>query len=315
MHNILTSILALALCTGASSATARFRLYRSTDDGRSWTEAGHGIPADLRTDSLGESGSMRLAGTERGLFISADDGKTWTRPSRGIPESIKVMDFTVNNGRVYGATTRGVWMSADDGTSWAPMGVELAEVKVLSLTAANGYVLAGTDQRGAWALSGSSTNWEQVATGLPARPQMFQFAVQGGTVFAALYAQGVYRLDSVRKEWTPTAEERPLRLVSSGGMLFAGRNPGGVFMSSDHGVSWQSASAGLPPHAPTWSLASRTGTVLIGTRGYSHLMRYEAALQSWIPSDEGLPEGGSPIAFNMGKKSVLASVISHEPSK
>jgi len=302
-------LVTLALVASGSSRAATFALYRSTDDGHSWTKAGRGIPPDLRTDALGEIGAMRLAGTERGLFVSGDDGQTWTRPLRSIPEDVKVTDFAVSGGRVYGATTRGVWISADDGGSWASVGGELVKTKILSLTVAGGRIYAGTDGQGAWALREPAIGWEKLGAGLPERAQLFQFAVRDGSVFAALYVQGVYRFDSTARRWLPTAAERPLRLVSAEGILFAGRNPGGVFTSHDGGNSWENASAGLPDNAPTWCLASLGSTVLIGTRGESCLLRYEPLFQSWRPSDKGLPAGGSPIAFHLQARSFLVSIL------
>jgi ligand-binding sensor domain-containing protein len=290
-----------------------FGLYRSTDDGHSWSPVGRGIPADLRTDALGEIAGNRLAGTERGLFVSADDGKTWTRPLRGVPETSKGFDFAVNGGRVYCATTQGVWASVDHGHSWSLVGSELAKTKILSLAVVNGRLVAGTDQHGVWILHEPSLRWEDLSQGLPAQAQVFQMAVQGDTVFAALYAQGVYRLEPAVKTWRATAEEHPLRLVSAAGVLFAGRNPGGVFTSRDGGETWLNSSAGLPEQAPTWCLGSRGPTVLIGTRGPASLMRYDDLGQTWKPSDRGLPAGWSAIAFDLGDHSVLVSIIADRP--
>jgi photosystem II stability/assembly factor-like uncharacterized protein len=117
---------------------------------------------------------------------------------------------------------------------------------------------------------------------------------------------GDLRTDALADEW-------PVRVTVAGGMVFSGRNPGGVFLSRDGGASWSDGSAGLPENAPTWCLASRGDTVLIGTRGESRLLRYEAAFQHWQPSDQGLPRGASPIALGVGANSALVSVIMDAP--
>lgn len=306
------AIASMALLAGVRTTAAEFAIYRSTDGGYSWSKAGQGVPAGLRTDAFGESGPMRLAGTERGIFLSDDDGNSWVRPDGGVPEAIKVFDFAVAGGRTYAATTQGVWSSSDHGRTWVLADAGLAEVRVLSLAVVGQTIVAGTDRQGARIGAGPGQRWENVSDGLPASAQLFQLAVSGDTVFAALYAKGVYRLDRSNRKWVPTAEERPLRLVSAQGILFAGRNPGGVSVSKDGGGTWQNASLGLLDQAPTWCLASRGDTVLIGTRGDSRLLRYEHALQLWKPSDEGLPAGTSPIALGMGDKSALVSVIADD---
>jgi photosystem II stability/assembly factor-like uncharacterized protein len=303
----------VAVTLGASVLAADFAIYRSTDDGHSWSVAGRGVPADLRTDALGESGPLRLAGTERGLFVSADDGQSWTRPARGVPESLKVCEFAVAGRLTYAATSGGVWASADHGRTWTMAGAKLAGIKVLSLTVAAGRVFAGTDLHGAWMADAPTNEWTEVGAGLPPRAQLFQLAAQDDTVIAALYSQGVYRFDAVAKRWNPLAEEWPLRLTVAGEIVFSGRNPGGVFLSRDGGASWRDGSAGLPENAPTWCLASRGDTVLIGTRGDSRLLRYEPAVEKWQPSDQGLPRGASPIALGLGANSVLAAVIMDGP--
>ena len=309
--NVFIGLVAGAL--GLSAMAAEFAIYRSTDDGHSWSVAGRGVPGDLRTDALGESGPLRLAGTERGLFVSTDDGTTWSRPARGVPESAKVGDFAVNGSWAYAATSDGVWASPDHGRTWTRAGAELAGIKVLSLTVAAGRVFAGTDLHGAWMTAGPTNEWAEVGAGLPPRAQLFQLAGLDDTVIAALYAQGVYRFDAAAKRWNPLAEEWPLRVTVAGGMVFSGRNPGGVFLSRDGGVSWRDGSAGLPENAPTWCLASRDDTVLIGTRGESRLLRYDPAFQKWQPSDQGLPQGASPIAFGLGANSALVAVIMDGP--
>lgn len=305
------SLLALVpgIC-GALAASPTFALHRSSDAGQSWSQVGRGLPPDLRIDALGHNGGMWLAGTERGLYVSSDDGGTWTRPERGVPEDFKVFDFAVNGGRVFCATARGVWTSADHGRTWSAAGTGLAPIRVLSLGVRDGRLFAGTDQSGVRVLREDTGNWEDISAGLPEGAQVFQFAVNGGQLFAALYARGVFRFDAAGKKWVSAGEEWPLRLVSAGGVLFSGRNPGGVFASRDGGAAWSNASDGLPDNAPTWCLASHGNTAFIGTAGPAGLLRYDPAAQAWQPSDQGLPPGDSAITLGVGENSLLVVTIS-----
>jgi len=301
-------LLALALSVGSAFA-GNFGLYRSTDGGRTWMTVGKGLPGGLRVDALGNAGHHRLAGTERGLYLSVDDGASWIRPRLGVPEDFKVWDFANLGARVYCATTHGVWSSGDHGQSWTPVGVRLAGTNVLSLAVSGGRLYAGTDLRGVHVLDAGGREWESVSQGLPPEAQVFQFAEQGGVLYAALYARGIHRLDSVTQSWTPAGNERPLRLVAVGDTLLSGRNPGGVYTSSDGGKSWNWAGLGLSEYAPTWAMARWGNTVLLGTSGGSGLLRSDNAGASWTASDWGLPAGGEAIAFGPAESSLLAVLI------
>lgn len=304
------ALLCLALtASGGAASRAIFEIFRSVDDGLSWTKVGEGLPPDLRVDALGRSGSVRLAGTERGIFISADDGATWRRPRHGTPEQLKIFDIAGDDTRAYAASARGLWVSADAGETWSGGGETLAAVKVLSLGLTAAGLWAGTDGQGVFRRRAADSPWEAIGEGLPDRAQVFQFAVQGGAVFAALYSRGVYRHDPTSGKWVSPGTEHPLRLVAFDGRLFAGRNPGGVFISDNGGADWTDASRALPAYAPTWALAQTSRAVLLGTTGHAGLMRFEQGSAGWTVSDGGLPKGGAAIAFGVTEKSILVAVI------
>jgi photosystem II stability/assembly factor-like uncharacterized protein len=292
----------------ARSAGSTFELFRSTDAGRSWTRAGQGLPASLRVDALGQVGATRLAGTERGVFVSKDDGHSWRRPERGLPDDVKVLAFAASAERAYCATARGVFRAGVDGLSWEAVG-NLEDVKVLSLVASGGKVFAGTDERGVFVLDDGTERFEPLGEGFPLGAQVFGLAIRDGSLFAALYARGIYRHDAASNRWQPAGEEWPLRLVTAGGTLLSGRNPGGVFASRDGGEHWHESSAGLPHRAPVWMMAETHGTAFLGTTGRVGLFRSDDNGALWTPSDQGLPPGADAITFGAGGTSVLVVVI------
>jgi len=308
-HRIL-ALVAVGLAADAPAApAATFGVFRSVDGGRTWTAAGAGLPADLRTDALGRSGPRRLAGTERGVYVSDDDGLTWSRPARGVPETLKVFDFVVAAGQVHAATARGVWHSSDHGQTWAAAAAPLDRLRILSLAAVGDTLVVGTDGHGAYLRRSADGAWSAQGDGLPPRAQLFQLAVSRGEVYAALYARGVYRFDAATGRWIEPGAEQPLRLVALDGTLFAGRNPGGVFTSADGGRAWSETSAGLAPHAPTSALAATDRAALLATTGTATVMRFERGAKSWQASDAGLPPAATAIAFGTGAPALLVAVI------
>lgn len=296
-------------CASIADATT-FALYRSTDEGRSWTKAGQGIPSELRIEALAGSRGLRFAGTERGIFRSENDGLSWSRPKNTPTEGLHVFDFAESSGRIYAATSRGVWVSADGGQTWIVSGLELARVRVLSLAVLAETLIAGTSLHGVFMRSEDGP-WERVDIGLPAGAQVFELVAEQGQVFAALYARGIYRLDLATRRWKPAGEEFPLRLVKLDGVLYSGRNPCGVFSSADLGETWSNTSQGLSLRAPTWTMATTQSAVLIGTRGPSGLMRLDPRVRTWRPSDQGLPPGSEAVAFGVAHESILTAVAAH----
>ncbi len=302
---LLLSWVAPAPVAGAQT----FAVYRSTDAGQTWSRAGAGLPAALRIEALARVGGVDLAGTDRGLFVSTDRGLTWLRPAPGVPEDVKVYGFTNSGETLFAATGRGVWASIDRGQSWASPGEELAPIRCLSITSHDGAVYVGTDRRGVWVRRGSVGKWAATGEGLPASAQVFGFVVHAGKIFAALYTKGIYRFDSTALKWGPAGDERPLRVTANDRLLFAGRNPGGVFASADGGATWRDANAGLPPHAATWTLARIGSTVLLGTAGPAGLLRWDNTAQAWSPAIAGLPRGANAVAFGGDAQALLTAVI------
>lgn len=299
--------LSLALAALADTNSTRFTLYRSTDQGRSWTQAGEGLPRELRIEALAGRGDLRFAGTERGIFKSDDDGRSWARPRNTVTEDLHVFDFADAGDRIHAATSRGVWTSADGGETWTSAGRGLERTRILSLVSLPGILIAGTSLEGVF-MRGGNGAWERIDAGLPPGAQVFELAVEQGEVFAAMYARGIFRLDLAARRWNAAGEEFPLRLATLNGVLYSGRNPCGVYSSGDRGKTWTETSQGLAHRAPTWTLASTRDTVLIGTRGPSGLMRFDPRARTWRPSDRGLPGGAEAVAFGVAEQSVLAAI-------
>ena len=185
----------------------------------------------------------------------------------------------------------------------------MAGTNVLSLAVSGGRLYAGTDLRGVHVLDAAGREWESVSQGLPPEAQVFQFAEQGGVLYAAIYARGVHRLDSANRSWTPAGNEHPLRPVAVGDTLLSGRNPVGVYSSSDGGKSWNWAGLGITESAPTWAMGRVGSSVLLGTSGGAGLFRSDDAGTHWTPSDWGLPAGCEAIAFGISDTSVLTILI------
>jgi photosystem II stability/assembly factor-like uncharacterized protein len=199
--------------------TAWEHLFRTTDGGVTWQSTGltlgkHGALAIAPS----APNTMYLAGQP--LLRSTDGGATWQEvPVRTPGQERQVADVVglavdrLDADHVWAALDGvGVYESTDGGTSWREAG--LAGRPVQWLAAGNGapFVLyAGVREDGIYRWEAGTNTWGAVANGLPA----------GSTVIAFL-------ADPRSPDW-----------------LWAARDGGGLYLSTDRGASWSNVGAGL----------------------------------------------------------------------
>ena len=123
---------------------------RSTDMGRTWTDASNGLPIGsgvFRLVSDGTTLFANLVADPVGLYRSLDGGDTWT-PVTTLANHENVTDLTVLAGRIYASefgAGGGVFVSTDHGATWAAAnGAFLAGKTVTALGAGGGAVYAAT---------------------------------------------------------------------------------------------------------------------------------------------------------------------------
>lgn len=101
-----------------------FGMYKSTDDGESWSAQG-GTPIGEQYRKLASAGGTLLLGTPGGLYKSTDGGGSWTNHKDGLLYTILDHLSVGPDGRVYGAGGAGIYRTKDPITT----GVEqLSEV-------------------------------------------------------------------------------------------------------------------------------------------------------------------------------------------
>ena len=121
-------------------------MYRSTDNGGSWAEAGLGNSSTL---SLAATEEYLFAGTGSGVCRSADNGLNWSVCDSGIPGKI-VRSIVVSDTNIFAATLgKGVYLSQDNGTSWKSVNTNNMKKNIYALVISDGVLYAGT-QGGVW---------------------------------------------------------------------------------------------------------------------------------------------------------------------
>ena len=94
-------------------------IYRTRDQGRTWTAITTGLPAGAYVHTVREDPERQgllFAGTERGAYISFDDGDHWQALQLNLPHT-SVRDFQIYAGDlIVGTHGRGIWVIDDIST-------------------------------------------------------------------------------------------------------------------------------------------------------------------------------------------------------
>ena len=141
------------------AATAGSGVFKSTDAGQSWKQAGRELERTvvrcIATDAAREESVY--AGTDGGVFVSADRGKTWQLRSSGLPRAIvyALIPDSADPARIFAGTSAGVFESRDRAKSWNRMTGSDSDMQVtsLALEPTERRLFAGTFGRGVLVLA------------------------------------------------------------------------------------------------------------------------------------------------------------------
>jgi hypothetical protein len=315
-------------------ASASEGVYRSTDNGTSWTVSSTGLTSTSVT-ALAFSGPNLFAGTDSGYFVSTDNGSNWNAATT-LPSST---NFLVANGaELFDQTNAGILRSTDNGITWTAVNAGLANLDVQQLFASGTFLLAAT-QGGTFLSTNDGALWSAVTVGLtPAPPG--GLLVSGSNIFAAGGSHGVFLSTNNGDEWKSeasglngasvnsiamagigssamlfaTADSGVFRsadnggnwtktnsiylgsLVASGPNLYAEGVDSGVYRSTDNGASWIAINAGLTPTA----LFASGSNLIAGTFDYTNFVAdgyFSTDYGTNWAQSKGLPADGWAYCF------------------
>jgi photosystem II stability/assembly factor-like uncharacterized protein len=203
---------------------ARSVLYRSTDNGATWS----GVEGDeIESRSLIASGDSLIAGTitfssdKSGIAVSRDEGSTWTM----ITDSASRVAFSTafetkaginvlavrENGMIAATMTGDLYWSSDAGISWTPsQGV--TGLGSMSLVFDRGTALAGT-MHGVYRSSDGGDTWRPDTLGM-GNLNVTSLSVAPGRIVAGIGAtpsgtpgHGVYMRHPDSSAWSTSPTE------------------------------------------------------------------------------------------------------------
>jgi len=295
---------ALVLLLSQAALPQEHAIYKSVDRGLTWTKAGADFPGNPRINSFGASTDRIFAGTDAGIYSSGDEGRTWQKTA----VTARTISFAASGDTIYAGTrSAGLLASKDQGLHWTPV-TGLASRNIRSLLAARGRLYAGTDADGVMVSHDQGRTWKANNAGLPPLSQIFAMAIVADTIFAGLYAKGLYAWSESERRWTKAGNVKPLVLAAVGGTLAVGHNPGGIYWSEKpQSAEWTPAAGDFEPAAPVWEMASDGKLVVAGIA--EGIFRSEDDGRTWSRTLKGLPARSPGVSFLIRFNAVYAGVV------
>lgn len=248
-------------------------LYKSTDDGLTWTSQGV-FSGSAQTISVLETGTVFLGNFALGVFRSTDDGVHWsdnlvTEGCNGLavhPQGHVFAGLTyIGNGHVHRST--------DGGDTWT--GVPLPNASNSFATECFAFgdsneIYAGTID-GFYRSTDFGVSWTQFNSGLLGKNIRVMVVTPDQTVFIqTTYSSsfdGVYRSTDRGQSWQRIDGNDPYfnSLVASQNGDLLGVSDDGVFRSPDDGATWVNIGTELGTFAQFHSIVvTPSGRILVG---------------------------------------------------
>lgn len=317
-------------------ASTRIGVFRSTDDGASWSAAGTPFPGDVWSPKLYASGPKIIAcDISRGLYSSMDMGASWQVISgMGLPEDFTYFGFLEKDGVYFllGLRGEGVYSSKDQGASWSPCGVGLPEKTFLgSLIVVGNDIFVYSGFEGVFRSTDNGATWTEASAGLPAeyglhKPGRFYrpaaLISSAGLLFTfRTDNEGPYVWRESEAAWVgikllPAEDWECTDLWADGPYVLAELFPktdhydprrhfSFYFLSNDGGETWQRIRQSWHEHARVSALAAHGAYLFIGTHGGLH--RSSDGGKSWEMAGRGWPRDAEEPRLYSSEKYLYAN--------
>ncbi len=212
-------ILGFGFYDGAVFAATEVGVFRSTDNGNTWSSASNGLSGGWFYD-FAVSGGILFVGGYGGISRSTNGGNTWTATSY----SGNVDDFATQ-GTVIFANGQGVVRSTDAGSHWVPVnnGLPVPEVSALTINGTTVFAGVSTPDAGVYRSTNNGSTWTHASNGMTLHWIRDLITVRG-VVFAA-GDRGVFRSTNNGSTWIAVNEgltdTATIALATNGTKLFA----------------------------------------------------------------------------------------------
>ncbi len=248
--NFNKAIISLAIYNNYIFAGTGEGIFRSSDNGISWTEINNGLSNKIiKTIALKDS--IIYIGTNLGLYKSFDKGENWNFLG-GLYQFQNIL--VKPDGEIYASAWQNeIFRSRDDGITWDYLPLKWFEAgqwwHYLKLTINKmicdnlGNIYAATYMQGVFKSSDNGESWHnKTLYGLDDKNTLSLCLTNSNLVLAGSAGSGIYKL--ISNQWLTCnngliAHRMENLKINSKNELFASSSDGGgLFYSSDYGNTW-----------------------------------------------------------------------------
>lgn len=218
--------------------------------------------------SLAGRGSTVFAGANKGeIFVSNDAGTSWRLITSGEIKHPVTAIAVGDSAEFAGTNGGGLFVHKTNAAGWIHLTAGVADTIINSLLVeSNGDIVAGTPH-GVLISTNDGATWGS-AEGLPDSNKVLSLCQNDSGTFAGTGAGGVYFSPDYGANWVERGSIGSHQITSFdtlGGRLFAATIDSGVFVSTDGGSDWNTASEGLAANLRIRGLALQGTTLIAAT--------------------------------------------------
>ena len=266
-------------------------VYKSVNQGGSWTLMNSGLPSPFSVFVLAVSasspqtlylGGYNFSNNTPLLYRSTNGGGAWSAVGSGLGANVSVQALAIdptNANNVYLGTNAGVYKAGDGATFAALSGMGTRNIQALTLDPTNPAVIyAGTNPAtdgGIWKSSDSGATWTQQNSGLPGGSGVYHLAATPGsstTFYAAVGSSptttSLYKTANVGANWSALNVGSSVASVAvspTNANLILVSGSGGLYRSTDGGNTF--AQIGNYVNAPVRLDNNQPQTLYVGGQG------------------------------------------------
>jgi len=238
-------------------------VFLSSNQGNSWQSRNNGLPFNSQYRVLLYTGTNLYAGTNHGLILSANNGSTWSISNANIAPNC----LTNSGTDLYAGSLQRVYKYS--GGNWYTS-LSLFSGDLFSLGINGNSILAGTWGDGIYISNDTGYTWHAANNGINTAGIVYSFAFAGPNILAGTdNPYGFYISSDNGNSWIADSvfPGTAYSMVKSGTNIFAAAS-GGVFLSTDSGLTWTDVNNGLPiDHYEVRALAISGTDIYVGTLG------------------------------------------------
>ena len=259
-----------------------------------------GAAPSIQTLVVTPDGIVYAGSFGMGLFRSTDKGQSWDMINRGLTDPFLLCLAVTPGHHVYAGTMRGgVYRLSLKGEQWESISQGLEGTEVKSFLVHEKTVYAGTGQ-GVYRWNEPEQRWIKIGDGLEQVLVPGLAMMDDGRLLAATSGKGLHHIQfeqTGQSKWVDSQSvfvdprerlpHRYLRViaVNQAQHIFLGTQDGGIFRSTDRGVSWSSLSRNLPNDSIRGIVPIEADVIVATGVG---IFRWKDDQQQWLERNEGL---------------------------